>query len=56
MDARVMQAELDEAICWGGGTAAQAKKHRRRGEKPCTACLAAERRAKEDREAKRNGR
>lgn len=44
---------FDEAICWRGGSEAQAHKHRRRGEKPCRACLQAETRATEDRENKR---
>lgn len=31
--------QLDWAICARGGSEAQARAHRRRGEKPCPACL-----------------
>lgn len=34
--------ELDWVVCDRGGSAAQAKAHRRRGQKPCAACLKAE--------------
>lgn len=37
--------ELDWAICARGGSEAQARAHRRRGQKPCANCLAAETRA-----------
>lgn len=45
--------ELDWAICARGGTEAQARAHRRRGEKPCPACLRAETQAGSRRKAAR---
>jgi hypothetical protein len=29
---------FDQAVCWRGGSEAQAKRHIRRGETPCRAC------------------
>lgn len=43
------EAAFDEAICWRGGSEAQAKRHIRRGEDPCTNCRAAAARASDDR-------
>lgn len=45
--------ELDWAICARGGTEAQAKAHRRRGEYPCPACKRAETRADTERKRAR---
>ena len=47
---RYVQEPLDCAAC---GTAAQAACHRRRGQKPCPPCLAAEGRARADRKHRR---
>ncbi len=49
----IVLPELDRAVCYRGGSAAQAKAHRRRGEKPCADCLAAETRAAATRRAAR---
>jgi hypothetical protein len=40
---------FDQAVCWRGGSEAQAKRHIRRGETPCRACQDAANRASEDR-------
>jgi hypothetical protein len=39
----------DPAVCWRGGSEAQAKRHIRRGETPCRNCRDAANRASEDR-------
>ena len=44
---------FDEAICWRGGSEAQEKRHRMRGEKPCTNCHDAALRASEDRQSRK---
>lgn len=47
---------FDEAICWRGGSEAQAQRHKRRGEDPCTNCSRAAAQAKEDREREKRER
>jgi hypothetical protein len=46
---KFLKAPLDFAKC---GTAAQARAHERRGEKPCAACLTAKRRYDSDQRCK----
>jgi hypothetical protein len=43
--------QLDWAICANGGSEAQARAHRLRGEKPCANCLKASARRKRERKA-----
>ena len=50
---RWVETPLDWARC---GTEAQAQAHRRRGQKPCPACLRAEGRANLDRRHRRKAR
>jgi len=49
---KMIQKPLDTSRC---GTSANAKGHRRRGEKPCPSCLKAETRAAYERKVRRLG-